>query len=416
MQPNIYFAVPTGAPRRQNRSGELIVARQTNILTAAKIKSLKTQGKYPDGAGLYLKVSKTGAKSWIYIFMFNGQRREAGFGAYPGVSLQQARVRRSEAERLRHDGIDPIRNAIGKPGQATVSFGTAALDYIADHEAGWKNARHRQQWPNTLRTYARAIWNTPIDQVEVKDVQAILRPIWHKKPETARRVRGRIERVLGAATALGLRSGHNPAALRDNLDHLLGKQRKDARRHQPAMPWTGVPALLTKLHDQNGLTARALALLIHTATRTSEVLGACWDEFDLDNGLWTIPAARMKAGKAHRIPLTPQAVDLIAALRGHETYLFPGQSNRKPLSNMAMLMLLRRMEIEDVTVHGFRSSFRDWCGECTNVPREIAEIALAHEVGSAVERAYRRGDALDKRRRLMVQWSDYLTGTGPNDD
>ena len=242
--------------------------RKTNILTAAKIRSLNAPGKYLDGAGLYLKVSKTAAKSWTYIFMFEGKRREAGFGSFPEVSLQQARMRRSEAERLRHDGIDPIRGAARKPDMAPVTFGSAALDYIAAHEAGWKNPKHRQQWPNTLRTSARAIWDTPVDQIGVTDVQNLLQPIWHTRPETAKRVRGRIERVLGAVTVPGLRSGHNPAAWRGNLEHLLGKQRKGPRRHQPAMPYASVPALVTTLRDQGGMAARALELLIHTGLVT----------------------------------------------------------------------------------------------------------------------------------------------------
>lgn len=247
-------------------------------------------------------------------------------------------------------------------------------------------------------------------------MQNILRQIWHKKPETAKRVRGRIEKVLGAATVLGLRSGHNPAAWRGNLEHLLGKQRKGPKRHQPAMPYAKVPPFLADLRNQDGIAARALELLIHTATRTSEVLNARWSEFDLEKAIWTIPAERMKAGKEHRVPLTPQVVNLLKDLPRHKTFLFPGQSSHKPLSNMAMLMLLRRMEIEDVTVHGFRSSFRDWCGECNDAPREIAEMALAHEVGNEVERAYHRSDALEKRRKLMEQWSDYLDGVEPSAD
>ncbi|MCJ2182465.1 site-specific integrase [Novosphingobium sp. 1949] len=240
--------------------------------------------------------------------------------------------------------------------------------------------------------------------------------IWHKKSETAKRVRGRIEKILGAATVLGLRSGHNPAAWRGNLEHVLGRHRKGTKRHQPAMPYAAVPSFLSNLNGQDGLAARALELLIHTASRTSEVLNARWSEFDLEQRIWTIPAERMKAGKEHRVPLTPQVVEMLQSLVGHRTFLFPGQSNSKPLSNMAMLMLLRRMEVADVTVHGFRSSFRDWCGERTEVPREIAEMALAHEVGSEVERAYRRGDALDKRRKLMELWSEYLTARGATTD
>lgn len=385
------------------------MARKTNILTAAKVKSLTKPGLHPDGERLYLEISKTGTKRWTYIFTFEGRRRQKGLGPYPEVSLQQARAKRHEADAMVRRGVDPIQaKPIVTAQNQPNTFGAVALDYIANREAGWKNPKHRQQWPNTLRTYAKTIWDTPVDQIEISDVQNILKPIWHTKPETAKRVRGRIERVLGAATVLGLRTGHNPATWRGNLEHLLGKQRKGPKRHQPAMSYATLPKFMNGLQRQGGAGARALELLIHTATRTSEVLNATWSEFDIEGRIWTIPAERMKAGKEHRIPLTPQVIGLLEALPTHEKYLFPGQSNKKPLSNMAMLMLLRRMEISDVTVHGFRSSFRDWCGECTEVPREIAEMALAHEVGNEVERAYRRGDALEKRRKLMELWSDYL--------
>lgn len=389
------------------------MARKTNILNMTKINSLKEPGQHHDGAGLYLEIAKTGAKRWTYIFRFAGKRRQKGLGPFPEVSLKLARDKRQEAEVMIRQGIDPIEadRTVAQPDEVA-TFGTVALEYIANHEAGWKNPKHRQQWPNTLRTYAKAIWDTPVHKIGVAEVQNVLKPIWHKKSETAKRVRGRIEKVLGAATVLGLRSGHNPAAWRGNLEHVLGRHRKGAKRHQPAMSYTAVPSFLSNLSGQDGLAARALELLIHTAARTSEVLNARWSEFDLEQRIWTIPAERMKAGKEHRVPLTPQVVEMLQGLTGHRTFLFPGQSNSKPLSNMAMLMLLRRMEVDDVTVHGFRSSFRDWCGERTEVPREIAEMALAHEVGSEVERAYRRGDALDKRRKLMELWSEYLTARG----
>jgi integrase len=387
------------------------VARKTNILTAKMVRELTDPGKYPDGEKLYLEIGETGTKRWTYIFRFAGKRRQKGFGSVSEVSLKQARDKRREADAMVREGINPIE--ADRPlaqSHETATFGAVALEYIAGREAGWKNAKHRQQWPNTLRTYAKAIWNMPVDAIGVTDVLKILKPIWHKKAETAKRVRSRIEKVLGAATVLELRSGHNPAAWRGNLEHLLGTQRKGPKRHQPAMPYAAAPSFLADLKDRDSLAARALELLIHTATRTAEVLNARWSEFDLERRIWIIPAERMKAGKQHRVPLTPQAMQLLKSLAGHRTFLFPGQSNSKPLSNMAMLMLLRRMEVEHVTVHGFRSTFRDWVGECTNEPREIAEMALAHEVGNEVERAYRRGDALDKRRKLMERWSNYLSG------
>lgn len=387
------------------------MARRTHLLTDAKVRTLKEPGTYPDGDGLKLKISPTGSKSWTWVFTFEGRRREAGFGRYPAVSLKEARAKRAEGERLRADEIDPIKGAEQSPELQPATFGEFALNFITDHEAGWKNVKHRQQWRNTLQTYGRPIWNMRIDQISVSDVRNILRPIWHKKPETAKRVRGRMEKVLGAAKALGLRSGPNPAALYDNLDILLGKPPKKSKRHHAAMPYADVPDFFSDLKRQDGLAARALELLIHTAARTSEVLHAKWCEFDLDNRLWTIPAERMKAGKEHRVPLTPQVMALLNVLTENKTFLFPGQKKGKPLSNMAMSMLLRRMEIADATVHGFRSSFRDWCGESTDEPGEIAEMALAHEVGNKVEQAYRRGDALEKRRKLMTMWSDYLSNS-----
>lgn len=387
------------------------MARRTHLLTDAKVRTLKEPGTYPDGEGLKLKISPTGSKSWTWVFTFEGRRREAGFGRYPAVSLKDARAKRLEGERLRDDDIDPIKGAGHPPALRPATFGEIALDFIADHEAGWKNKKHRQQWRNTLQTYGKPIWNMPVDQIGVSDVRNILRPIWHKKLETAKRVRTRIEKVLGAAKALGLRSGPNPAALQDNLDFLLGPQKRKPKRHHAAMPYADVPQFFSDLKRQEGLAARALELLIQTAARTSEVLHAKWCEFDLDNRLWTIPAERMKAGKEHRVPLTPQVMTLLNALTENKGFLFPGQAKGKPLSNMAMSMLLRRMEIADATVHGFRSSFRDWCGESTDEPGEIAEMALAHEVGNKVEQAYRRGDALEKRRKLMTMWSDYLSNS-----
>lgn len=387
------------------------MARRTHLLTDAKVRTLNEPGTYPDGEGLKLKISPTGSKSWTWVFTFEGRRREAGFGRYPAVSLKEARAKRVEGERLRDDDIDPIKGAGHPPALRPATFGEIALDFIADHEAGWKNKKHRQQWRNTLQTYGKPIWNMPVDQIGVSDVRNILRPIWHKKLETAKRVRTRIEKVLGAAKALGLRSGPNPAALQDNLDFLLGPQKRKPKRHHAAMPYADVPQFFSDLKRQEGLAARALELLIQTAARTSEVLHAKWCEFDLDNRLWTIPAERMKAGKEHRVPLTPQVMTLLNALTENKGFLFPGQAKGKPLSNMAMSMLLRRMEIADATVHGFRSSFRDWCGESTDEPGEIAEMALAHEVGNKVEQAYRRGDALEKRRKLMTMWSDYLSNS-----
>jgi len=292
---------------------------------------------------------------------------------------------------------------------AAQTFGAVALEYIDAHESGWKNPKHRQQWRNTLATYAKPIWDKSVEDVGVDDVIQVLRPIWAVKPETANQVRGRIERVLDAAKVRGLRAGENPAVWRGNLAFLLAKRKKGPKQHHPVMPFAAVPRFMKKLAARTGLAARALELTILTAARTSEVLQARWSEFDLDRGLWVIPAERMKAGKEHRVPLSEPAATLLRLLQTQGDFVFPGLKKGKPLSNMAMDMVLRRMKTANCTVHGFRSAFRDWCGEATQFPREIAEHALAHSVGNEVERAYRRGDALEKRRELMSAWAAFAT-------
>lgn len=289
-----------------------------------------------------------------------------------------------------------------------------ATELIDGIEAGWRNSKHRQQWRNTLATYAASIWAKDVSAVDANDLVTILRPIWHTKPETASRVRGRIERVLDAAKVRGLRSGDNPASWRGNLSLLLpAREGKGESRHHAAMPFGDVPALMAKLKPRPATAARALEFTILTAARTSETLMATWSEIDLTTGLWTIAAGRMKAGKTHRVPLSDNALTILTNLAEEcdtlpDSYVFPGAKSGLPLSNMSMAMLLRRMDIAYITVHGFRSSFRDWAGEETPFPREVAEAALAHTIGSEVERAYRRGDALEKRRQMMTAWADYV--------
>lgn len=385
------------------------MAQEVNKLSAVTVKSITAPGRYLDGAGLYLSVSPTGAKSWTLLYHHKGKRRELGLGRFPAVSLAQARERRQEAASLRAQGIDPKQHWQTSADVDVQSFGTVALDLIEAREAGWKNDKHKAQWRSTLKTYAKPIWDKPVDEVCVDDLLRILRPIWMTKSETAGRVRGRIEAVLDAAKVRGLRTGENPAAWRGNLALLLANKRKGPKRHHPAMPYEEVPTFMARLRDRPGDTAKALRLLILTSTRTSEVLGATWSEFDLDSALWTIPAARMKAGRQHRVPLSAPAIELLQTVEASDGLVFRGESLTKPMSNMAMAMLLRRMKLSDVTVHGFRSSFRDWVGETTKYPREIAEQALAHQVGSEVERAYRRGDALEQRRAMMADWATFLS-------
>ena len=292
-----------------------------------------------------------------------------------------------------------------------MTFDGCAKAYIAAHEAAWRNPKHRQQWTNTLATYVSpVIGQLPVAAVDTGLVLKVVEPIWSKKPETASRVRGRIEVVLDWAKVRGYRDGENPARWRGHLDHLLPAKSKVRKvEHHAALPYAQVGAFMVGLREQPGIGARALEFLILTATRTGETLGAIWNEVDIAARLWTIPAARMKAGKDHRVPLSDAALTVLKQMHAirHSDYVFPGGRDRRPLSEMALLMLLRRMERGNVTAHGFRSTFRDWAAERTSSPREVAEAALAHAIPDAVEAAYRRGDLFDKRRKLMAAWAEY---------
>jgi integrase len=275
--------------------------------------------------------------------------------------------------------------------------------------AGFRNEKHKAQWKSTLETYAAPLRAKPVDTIATDDVLSVLKPIWTTKAETASRVRGRIEKVLDAAKAKGFREGENPARWRGHLDHLLPRLSKLARGHHAAMPYEDVAAFTAKLRKREATSALALELCILTAARSGEILGMRWSEIDLDKKIWTVPANRMKAGREHRVPLSSRAVTILRKLEKLKTgeFVFPGQARSKPLSNMAMEMVLRRMKVEDATVHGFRSSFRDWAGNVSNFPREVTETALAHVIGDKAEQAYRRGDALEKRRKLMEAWAAY---------
>lgn len=386
------------------------MAKSINRLSPLQVKRLTKPGLHPDGGNLYLNVSPAGAKSWRIIYSRNGKRVELGIGALGAVTLAEARTKAAEARKLLQEGVDLKQHWSKRANAPDRSFGYLAVEHIEAHEPAWKNAKHRQQWRNTLKTYAAGIWDTPVEQVSVEDVLALLKPIWLAKPETASRVRGRIESVLDAAKVRGLRSGENPASWRGNLALLLPGQKKGPRRHHAAMPFAEVPGFMAKLKNVSALSARALELTILTAARTSEVLQATWSEFDLEGKTWVVGAERMKAGREHHVPLSSAAVTLLKALKTDDEFVFPGQTEGKPLSNMSMEMCLRRMKMAHYTVHGFRSSFRDWVGEETNYSREVAEMALAHVVGSATERSYRRGNAFEKRRALMADWAAYCAG------
>lgn len=348
-----------------------------------------------------------------------------GLGAYPQVSLAEARELASSARGLKHSGTDPIdareataearkaQQSIGGP--LTVAFRDVASDYIEAHRPGWKNAKHASQWANTLATYAYPlIGDLPPADVTTDHVSRVLRVIWNTKPETASRVRNRIELVLDAAKARGLREGENPARWRGHLDKLFPKPTQvKPVKHHPALPWNETPSFIRQVSKYQGLSYRAIEMTIMTACRTSEVLNATWDEIDPNNEIWTIPADRMKGRKEHRVPISPQLRTLIARLPRQKSspYMFPGQRAGRPLSNMAMAMALREMGHKAITMHGFRSTFRDWAGECTSHPRDVCEQALAHRLDSEVEAAYRRGDLLNKRRALMTEWANFLTPT-----
>lgn len=385
----------------------------TNRLTVTAVKAL-AEGLHADGGGLYCAASKSGAKSWRFVWRAGGKRREMGLGSFPAVTLAKARERAAEARAQLAGGVDPI--AARKAERPVPTFGEAADRLIADLGPQWRNAKHRAQWAMTLSTYCGAIRERKVSEIETADVLAVLQPVWLAKPETAARLRGRIERVLDAARARDEREGENPARWRGHLDHLLPARQKLTRGHHAAMAYADLPAFVAELREREALAALALEFLILTAARSGEALGARWDEIDLDARVWTVPAARMKAGVAHRVPLTDRALailEAVAPLRGKGDLVFPGQRPGRPLSGMAFEMLLRRMGREGVTPHGFRSTFRDWAAEETSFAREIAEQALAHTVGDATERAYRRGDALERRRQLMMAWAAHCEPAAP---
>lgn len=389
-------------------------------LNARKVETLKEPGRYSDGGNLYLFITPNSGKRWTFLYRLGGKRREMGLGsAGPhGVSLKEARDKAAEARRLVAAGMDPLeaRAAEEKASRTIPTFGTFADDYIKSHKPKFRNEKHVAQWEMTLGdTYCRAIRVRPINEIDTEAVLSVLQPIWTKVPETASRLRGRIENVLDAARALGYRDGPNPATWRGHLKTLLPARQKLTRGHHAALPYDELPKFMVDLRARQSTAALALEFCILTASRSSEVLNAEWSEFDLDKKVWTIPAHRMKAGHAHRIPLTDRALDILKSLPKLEgnPHVFPGNARGKPLSGMAMTMQLRRMKREDITVHGFRSTFRDWASEQTSFPHETCEHALAHRISDKAEAAYRRGDQFEKRRKLMDVWAEYCDSVPP---
>jgi len=402
------------------------MAQTLKRLSAKAVQNAKPRGDIPhfipDGGGLYLQVSSTGSKSWMFRFAINRRERQMGLGSLDAVDLAGARDAAAECRRLRSQGIDPIEHRDAQRVEArlaaasSMTFNDCAAAFMASEKAGWRNAKHAAQWKSTLDTYAGPVFGElPVQAVDTTLVLRALEPIWSTKTETASRVRGRIEAVLAWATARGYRKGENPARWRGHCENLLPKPTKVQKvKHHAALPYAELPAFMAKLQEHGGVAARALEFTILTAARTGEAIGSMPAEFALPEKTWTVPADRMKAEREHRVPLCDRALAILEEVRplraADDDFLFPGLLYRKPLSNMAMAAVLKRMKYDAITVHGFRSTFRDWAGECTDFPREVVEAALAHVVGDQTERAYRRGDALEKRRKLMDAWAEFCAG------
>ena len=397
------------------------MARAIGRLTALKVDKAKQAGMYCDGGGLYLRVTHSGTKNWVFRFMLNGRPRWMGVGPLHTVGLAEARNRAAAFRLQRHDGVDPIEKRRAQKLEArldaakAVTFKECAASYIASHRAGWRNPKHAAQWEATLATYAEPVMGgLSVQAIDTALVHKALEPIWTAKPETAGRVRGRIEVILDWAKVRGYRAGENPARWRGHLDKLLPPRSKVRRvEHHAALPYAKLPGFLVSLREEEGIAARALEFAIYVVARTGEVIGARWSEMDLLDRTWTLPAGRMKAGKEHRVPLSGPALAILEGMQAHrhvdDAFVFPGAKPGRPLSNMAFLMLLRRMGRADLTAHGFRSTFRDWAAERTRVPSEVAEMALAHTVSDKTIAAYNRSDLFDRRRRLMATWTTFCT-------
>lgn len=394
-----------------------MVGRRIEKLTALAVARLKEPGYYGDGAGLYLQVSKTGTKSWIFRFTFGGKQREMGLGALHTITLAHARESAREHRLTIRDGKDPLEQRIADRLDAALerakamSFDECAAAYIGAHRGGWKNAKHAAQWESTLATYARPVIGAlPVADVDTALVVKVLEPIWQSKTETASRLRGRIESILDWATVSKFRIGENPARWRGHLDNLLADPGKVTKVvHHAALPWQELGAFMVDLRRRAGAAARAVEYGILTAARSGEVRGTTWAEIDLDSALWIVPAERMKGNREHRVPLSREAVKLLRQLPRTGDVVFPGMKHGSMLSDMSLTAVLRRMDRGDITMHGFRSTFRDWCSEsvANSFPREVCEHALAHSLPDKVEAAYRRGDLIEKRKVLMQVWADY---------
>ncbi|MCJ8030071.1 integrase arm-type DNA-binding domain-containing protein [Shinella yambaruensis] len=384
-------------------------------LKALQVAADLAPGRYPDGDGLYLRVTPTRTKSWMFLWKRSGKRYEMGMGRLLDVSLKEARLKADEARAILLRGGNPLTDMEErKVANEMKTFAAVADDFISIMKPSWSNPKHAAQWTMTLGdAYCEKLRKVPVQEIDTEHVLQVLTPHWQSKPETASRIRGRIEKVLDFAKTKGWRSGDNPARWNGHLKNALPTRKRETVKHHKALPYQEVPAFYQLLSD--AMAARALQFLILTASRSGEVLGATWQEIDWEAAVWTVPAVRMKDREEHRVPLVPTAIAILKALYEIRSgdFIFFGQAAKKPLSGMAMGMLLRRMKV-DVTVHGFRSSFRDWAGDATNFSRDIAEAALAHSVGNKVELAYRRSDALEKRRKMMAAWANYVRKASGN--
>jgi integrase len=390
------------------------MARSIHRLSARQVGAAKRPGRYSDGAGLYLRVTGSGGKRWVFRYTpTKGARpREMGLGSAGkgSVSLADAREAAFAFRKQLQNGSDPIALKRIEDAGEVPQFGAFADAFVDGQAVGFRNAKHIAQWRMTLTKYAAPIRAKRVDEITTEDILAILEPIWQTKNETADRLRGRIERVLNAAKARKLRSGENPAAWRGHLELLLPKRNKLQRGHFAAMDYKQIPAFFQELQTREGMAPLALEFLILAACRSGEVRHLEWADLDLKNRVWVIPATKMKAGRMHRVPVTDRMAEIVnrvSPFSQDSPFVFPTRSGQTTLSDAALGAVLKRMGVSKATVHGFRSSFRDWAGDATDYPREVAEAALAHVVGDATERAYRRRDAFEKRTALMGTWSEY---------
>jgi integrase len=380
-------------------------------LNSRRLATLKAGAKTADGGGLYALSSSDGQITWAFLFTINHRRRQMSLGQFPDISLTNAREIATDARRKVRAGVDPIEDRKATRKRTSI-FSAVANELIKSKAPAWKSPRSEEQWRQRLKDYAKPLLALPIDKIDTASVLSVLKPLWHTRPETASRVRALIEAVCDYAKATGLRTGENPAAWRGSLAHLLPKQLKLVRGHFAAMPYAEVGAFVRALREyqERSVAAYALELLILTRVRTNEVLGARWAEFDIDNGLWTIPKSRMKTGREHRIPLSSSAMRTLRVMLApkRSEYVFPSPRGDSQLSHIVLQRVMSKLGA-NFTVHGFRSSLRDWAGDETSFPRKVCEGVLAHVVGG-VEGAYRRSDALEKRRALLVAWANYVDG------